>query len=152
MTNQTDFDSLLDTDMDDIADLPPVGVPPTGHYNLLVSASREKNDNGGEYIAFKYKVEAVNEVKEEAEADQAVAGMQFTEFFSPVKKDGTRNDLGLGYLKQSLAPFKEHFGTGSLGETLANVKDVVVAATVVRVRDKKDKERFNARISDVVVL
>ena len=33
-----DMDALMNASMDEIDDLPPIGVPPTGHYNLLVSA------------------------------------------------------------------------------------------------------------------
>ena len=96
-----DLDSLMDASMDDIDDLPPVGVPPTGHYNLLITASREASQAGSEYIKFSYEVEAVNEVKDAAEESQAAVGMKFTQIFSPFKKDGTVNEYGLGFLKEA---------------------------------------------------
>lgn len=146
------FDDLMDMSMDSIEDLPPIGVPPTGHYNLLVTASREASTSGGEYIKFAYKVESVNEVKNTAEEAQAAVGMSFTEFFSPMKKDGTVNDFGMKFLKQAMGPFAAHFGGANFSEVLANINKVSIAATLVRVQDKKDETRFNFRLSDVIIL
>ena len=83
----TDFDSLLNSSMDDLDDLPPVGVPPTGHYTLVVSAERVTPTEAGknEYIKFSYEVEAINEVKTPEEESQAAAGMKFSQTFSPFK-------------------------------------------------------------------
>lgn len=148
----TDLDSLMDASMSDIDDLPPVGVPPTGHYNLLISASREASQAGSEYIKFSYEVEAVNEVKDAAEESQAAVGMKFTQMFSPFKKDGTVNEYGLGFLKEACAPFAAHFGTGKLGDTIAAIDRISVAASLSRRKDKRDADRWNFSIKDVVVL
>ena len=148
-----DLDALMNASMDDIDDLPPVGVPPTGHYGLIVTATREASEtSGNEYIKFSYEVESVNEVKDPEEEKQAAAGQKFTQIFSPFKKDGTVNEYGLGYLKEACAPFAAHFGTQSMGQTIASIDKVSVAATLVRKQDKKDKERFNFSLRDVVVL
>jgi len=148
-----DIDSLMDASMDDIDDLPPIGVPPTGHYNLCVTATREQNkDKNGEYIKFAYEVEAINEVKEPGEEAEAAVGMKFTQMFSPIKKDGTPNEFGIGFLKEAVAPFSAHFGTPQMGASIAQINRVSVAATLVRRVDKKDKERFNFSLKDVVIL
>lgn len=155
MTNAaiTDFDSLLDASMDDLDDLPPVGVPPSGHYNLSVTATREQNkDKTSEYIKFSYEVEAINELKEPGTEDQAAVGMKFSENFSPIKKDGTPNEFGIGFLKAAVAPFSAHFGTDKIGETISQINKVSVAATLVRRIDKKDADRFQFSLSDVVIL
>lgn len=148
-----DLDALMDASMDDIDDLPPVGVPPTGHYGLIVSATREVSEtSGNEYIKFSYEVESVNEVKDPEEQSQAAVGQKFTQIFSPFKKDGTVNEFGLGYLKEACAPFAAHFGTTTMGGSIAAIEKISVAATLVRRQDKKDKERFNFNLRDVVVL
>ena len=148
-----DLDALMDASMDDIDDLPPVGVPPTGHYGLIVSATREVSEtSGNEYIKFSYEVERVNEVKDPGEHSQAAVGQKFTQIFSPFKKDGTVNEFGLGYLKEACAPFAAHFGTTTMGGSIAVIEKISVAATLVRRQDKKDKERFNFNLRDVVVL
>lgn len=148
-----DFDALLDASMDDLDDLPPVGVPPTGHYNLRVSAERKaNNDKTGEYVQFTYVVTAINELKNDAEAGEAAVDQKFTNNFSPIKKDGTVNEWGVGFLKEAVAPFSAHFGTSKVGETLALIKDVDVAATLVRRANKKEEGRFDFNLKDVVVL
>ena len=148
----TNFDDLMDMDMTEIEDLPPMGVPPTGHYNLLVTATREVKDGGNEYVKFSYTVESVNEVKNPAEESQVAVGMKFTEFFSPLKKDGTVNEFGMKFLKQSMAPFAAHFGGGSFSAVLESINKVSIAASLVRIADKKEADRFNFRLSDVIVL
>lgn len=146
------FDDLLSMDMTDIEDLPPMGIPPTGHYNLEVTASRETRDGGGEYIKFAYTVTGVNEVKDPLEESQAAVGQQFVEFFSPLKKDGTANEFGMKFLKQTMQPYADHFGAGSFGEVMNNINKVAIAATLSRRVDKKDSDRFNFSLRDVVIL
>ena len=150
----TDFDSLLNSSMDDLDDLPPVGVPPTGHYTLIVTAERVDPEEAGKnpYIKFSYEVEAVNEVKNPEEESQVAVGMKFSQIFSPFKKDGTVNNFGVGFLKEAIAPFAAHFCTSSNGETLQAINKVTVAASLVRKKDRKDPERFNFSLKDVVVL
>lgn len=154
MSNQfQDFDALLSANMDDLDDLPPMGVPPTGHYNLEVTAERKQNaDKTGEYVQFSYEVLAVNEVKNAEEADQAAPGMKFSERFSPFKKDGTVNEYGIGFLKEACKPFSAHSGTSNVGETIQQIQKIVVAAELVRRVDKKDPERFNFSLKNVTVL
>jgi hypothetical protein len=148
----TNFDDLMDMNMTDVEDLPPMGVPPTGHYNLLVSATREEKDGGNEYIKFSYTIESVNEVKNAGEESQAAVGMKFTEFFSPLKKDGTVNEFGMKFLKQTMAPFAAHFGGSSFSAVLESIDKVSIAASLVRIADKREADRFNFRLSDVIVL
>lgn len=150
--NLADFDALMDASMDDIDDLPPVGVPPTGNYTLSVTASREKSEKGSEYIKFAYTVVDVNEVKNEEEAKEVAAGQKFNNIYSPFKKDGSVNETGLGFLKEALNPFRLHFGTTGMGETLGAVQDVTVCATLVRRADKREEGRFNFNLKDVTVL
>jgi len=146
------IDYLLSMDMNDIEDLPPMGVPPTGHYNLEVSASRNERDGGGEYVQFSYTVTGINEVKDPAEENQVAVGMKFSEFFSPLKKDGTTNDVGMKFLKQTIMPYAVHFEAKSFETALQAVDKVAVAATLVRRVDKKDPDRFNFSLKDVVIL
>ena len=148
-----DLDALMNASMDDIDDLPPVGVPPTGHYNLEVTATRETSETtGNDYIRFSYKVVAVNEVVHPEEESQAAIGMKFTAMFSPLKKDGTPNTYAIGALKEAVAPFAAHFGTTKVGEAIAQIDSITVAASLTRKRNKKDADRFDFRLSDVVVL
>lgn len=148
-----DFDSLMNASMDDIDDLPPIGIPPSGSYDLMVTASREQSQNGGnDYIKLAYEVTNVNEVKEEAEAAEVKAGQKFSELFSPFKKDGTVNEYGLGALKERLKPFAAHFGTAAVGQIVEQMQQVNMTATLIRTANKKEEGRFNMRLKDVVIL
>lgn len=149
----TDMDALFNSTMDSIEDLPPVGCPPTGCYNLLATATREvSKESGNEYVRFQYEVTAINEVKNPEEESQAAVGMKWSEIFSPFKKDGTANEWGQKFMKQAIQPFAAHFGSATFGEAIEAINKVEVMATLVRTQDKKDAERFNARLSNVTVL
>lgn len=149
----SDMDALFDASLDSIDDLPPVGCPPSGCYNLLVTASREiSKDSGNEYVKFSYEVTAVNEVKNPEEESQAAVGMKWNEIFSPFKKDGTANEWGQKFMKAAIQPFAAHFGSSSFGEAIAQINKVEVMAVLSRVVDKKDPDRISARLKDVTIL
>lgn len=148
-----DMDALLAANMDDLEDLPPMGVPPTGFYTLSVTCNRKPNkDKTGEYFEFAYEVVEVGEVKNAEEADQAAVGMKFSERFSPFKKDGDVNEWGIGFLKEACKPFQQHFGVQTVGEVVQMINSVVITAELSRRADKKDPERFNFSLKNVIVL
>lgn len=147
------LDALLDAVMEDLDDLPPMGVPPSGHYNLEVTYGIETiGDDNKQVIAAKYKVIAVNELKDEQDRSDVAEGQQFTEFFHLAKKDGSANKFGLGKLKQRLAPFVDPSGQTNIRELINWTKGIVVAATIKRTVNKKNEDQFNVDLKDVVVL
>lgn len=145
------MDDLLGMQMDDVEDLPPVGVPPSGHYNLQVTATREKRDDGSEYVQFAYLVMAINQLADEAEAGEVAVNQEFMNFFSPIKKDGTVNDWGMKYLKQEMVPYAQHFGTANFADTLAAIDKVDISAVLTRTK-KKGEDTFKFRLSDVIIM
>ena len=150
--NFEDFDAVLAAGFDDLADLPPMGVPPSGCYTLSVTASSETAKDGGKYIKFAYTVLNVDSVNNEEEAAGAANGMQFAERFSPIKKDGTVNTTGIGFLKAALRPFQVHFSTNTVGETLEQINGVTVVASLLRTPDRREEGRWNFKLSDVTVV
>lgn len=151
--NFSDFDAVLAAGMDDLMDLPPMGVPPSGHYNLDVTAERVKGKDGKpDYVKFEYVVTSINELAEGSDESEVKAGQKFTEMFSPIKKDGTVNEMGIGFLKERLKPFAAHFNTAGVGETMSNIQAVTIAASLVRVPAKKEGERDGMRLDNVVLL
>lgn len=148
-------DDLLNASMDDLEDLPPIGVPPSGHYNLTVSFGVKEIGEGEskkEVIAAEYIVDAVNELRNNDEADDVKPGQQFTEFFHLTKKDGTKNVFGIGTLKERLKPFQARFNSNNIGELVKETKQIAIAATVVRKVNKKNEDQYNMNLKDVVVL
>jgi len=147
------IDALLDASMDDLDDLPPMGVPPSGHYNLTVSFDiKTIGEENKEVIAAEYLVDAVNELKDPDEASEVLPKQQFTEFFHITKKDGAPNPFGIGKLKQRLAPYVDRVGTKNIRELIAGVKEFQIAATVKRSVNRKNEDQFNVDIKDVVIL
>ena len=151
-----DIDSLLAASMDDLDDLPPVGVPPSGHYNMTVSFDIETLHKGEkdekQVIAASYLVDAINQVKTDEDASEVAVGQQFKEFFHLTKKDGTKNTFAIGNLKERLKPYAERFGTSQIGDLIQQVKQVSIAATVQRKQNKKNEDQYNVNIKDVVIL
>src|SRR5688500_13564891 len=98
--NSENIDDLLTASMDDLEDLPPDGVPPSGHYNLTVTASIEEiGEDKRKVPTFNYVIDAINELKDGTEVGEVAVGQQFRETFFLVKKDGTANSFGIGNLK-----------------------------------------------------
>jgi hypothetical protein len=147
------LDALLDASMDDLEDLPPSGVPPTGHYNLSITFSIEEiGDEKKEIIMAKYVVDAINELKDPEDASEVALKQEFAEFFHLTKKDGSPNKFGIGKLKQRLSPFVERLNTKQIRELINGVKDFAIAASVKRTVNRKNEDQFNMDLKDVVVL
>lgn len=151
-----DISSLLDATMDDLDDLPPVGVPPSGHYNLTVSFDIQKVNEGTkdekEIPVAKYIVEAINELKDEEERGEVAVGQNFMEFFYLKKKDGEKNTFGIGTLKERLKPHAERFGTTNIGQLIEQVKQVSITASIKRTVNRKNEDQFIMKMSDIVLL
>jgi hypothetical protein len=150
-----DIDELLNATMDDLDDLPPQGVPPSGHYNLTVTFGVEtigQDSVKKQVVAATYVVDAINELKDEEEKNEVAVGQQFKEFFHMKKKDGTKNTFGIGTLKQRLAPHAERFGTQNIGELVTAVKQVSITASIKRTVNKMNEDQFNMQMKDIVLL
>ena len=145
--------SLLGAQMDDIDDLPPIGVPPSGHYDLDVTCTLEDNaEKTGQYFKFSYEVVNINQLANEEERAEVSVGTKFTDRVSPFKKDGTVNEFGMGKLKEMVAPYAASFGETNLGEAVQKIKAVRITTELARRVDRKDPERWNFNLKNVVVL
>lgn len=148
-----DVDAILGADLDDLDDLPPVGVPPTGHYNLTTSFSIEEvGEDKRQVICATYLVDAINELKDEEEAGDVQVGQEFKEYFYLTKKNGEKNTFGIGTLKQRLAPHAERYGTHKIGELIQQVKQVAISASLKRRVNRKNEDQYNMTLKDVVLL
>lgn len=148
-----DMQSLLGAQMDDIDDLPPIGVPPSGHYDLSVTCTLEDNaEKTGQYFKFAYEVTNINQLAKEEEAAEVSVGTKFTDRVSPFKKDGTPNEFGMGKLKEMVAPYAASFGVSNIGEAVQQIKDVRITAELKRRVDRKDPERWNFDLKNIVIL
>jgi len=143
----------MDASMDDIEDLPPVGVPPNGYYRLEVNADQKQPKESGKnpYIRFDYRVVEVLELSNPSEAKEASVGMEFHQIFSPFKQDGTMNTVGVGLLKKTIQPYAAHFGTTSMKDAIAEINGLQISAVLQRWPDKKEAGRWNFSLTDIVI-
>jgi len=147
----SDIDALLNASMTDLDDLPPVGIPPSGVYTLEVKAELKQEPGKHPRFVFTYKVLDILELKDPDTAGEVAVNQQFNVNFSPFKKDGTANEWGIAFLKEATAPFAAHFGTTSVGDTVAQIQGVTCTATLTR-KQKKNSDEVNVSLSDVTIL
>lgn len=151
-----DMDTLLDAEIDDLNDLPPYGIPPTGHYNLKVNSQLDTTDEKRQKFVLDFEIEAINEfsdkVTEEDKAATAV-GQKFRMYISPFDKEGRPSEMGIGQLKEFAKPFAKALNTRTVSETMAAIRDIHIAASMTRTPNRKDPEGLpNGRIKDIIVL
>lgn len=139
--------SLLDANIDDLADLPPLEAPPTGMYtfNLKIVSDRKINDK--EAVIMELEVVEVLEVANPEEADQAKVGQKFSEAFI------LGNEIAVGRMKMALKPIGEGLGVTKIADIIAATSaGVQITATNKRRVDKTDPDKKYASLSNITVL
>lgn len=152
---EMDIDGLLDAEIDDLPDLPPFGIPPSGHYNLAVTVEQDDSDEKRPKFKVGYTIEAINALSDKVTTEEAAGvavGQKFMIWISPFDKDGKPSERGFGAVKEFCASYMKALNTRTVRETLAAVQDIHIAATVTRRPNKKDPEFPNGKVADVVVL
>jgi len=138
--------NLLDSNLDDLADLPEFVVPPAGAYNATILSVEEKKIGGHPAVEFKFRL---NETMELASPSDA-----------PVKP-GTEtsvafmldNEFGVGALKAVLAPIKVAAGTATTRETMEAAKRMdIMLVTKVRSGKGENADKKYLGIHKVEVL
>lgn len=156
-----DMADLLAASMDELDALPPLAIPPTGRYVLNVICEAAAKE-GREFIASKFSVITVEEVKNADEADEVKPGQLFNNS-TYLKKKGSDevNKTGIAAFVSFMEPFKVAFfpdQSVTVGEMMQRLSDgVQISATVVRTA-RKDAggeiidDQYNFRLKDIVVL
>lgn len=149
-----DFDSLLDKSIDDLADLPEFKVPDTGVYKLSVVCDT-KEINNKPAVTARLTVREVVELVDSTipEEQRAKAGDSFDLMFLLKNDAGEDMEISWGRLKEFAQPFQAHFNEGHLGKLLRGplAQSVDITAKVVKKQRKDDKEKFDARVSDITI-
>lgn len=153
MSNGDDLDlsqlDILDQDLEDLPDLAGFDVPVNGQYLLELSTSvKEVNEKPA--VEVNYVVRQC--IKQDKDTDVPTPiETQFSQLFF-LKGKETAVKMSLGKLKTLFAGLTEIAGTANLKALIEFFKanPTMVNATVKRVVDKEDKERFYARVKNVV--
>lgn len=135
MTDQT-MDNLLDETLDDLADLPTSAPFPAGHHVAQMFVTRDAKKPTTYVVKFKHKGPC--ELSEPT-ATPPKEGDEALMFIHTKKKDGTKNEIGQGQLKEILKPVSERLQTTSIQAILDALKsDGVEVGITSGVKDQKD--------------
>ena len=163
-----DFDSILDTNLNDIADLPEyLDFCPTGVFNINIVEAEHKKvevDNPDKKVGGKIDADVL-QVTYELESIAELVDPTNENLVKTVAKDGTGSRFNESYFfhkdpKKSQEIFKAKYkaiadklGLGSIGETLKAMKGLKIQCTVTSKKGKdKENERYFINTSNIQVL
>jgi hypothetical protein len=149
----SDMFDILDKSIDDIADLPSFAVPDTGVYGLRITMEAKAINDKPTVVAH-FEVRHVVELADSSipEESRAKAGDKFDRAYFLKTNDGAESDFGLSSLKEFVLPFESLAGTKNLREIVQFLATPVdITAKVVKRQRKDDKEKFEARVSDITI-
>lgn len=130
--SDADLDSLLDLQLDDIADLPEFKVFPPGAYTCTIEFTK-KVINNHPSVELKLVVVEVQELTDPS-SEVMIAGTESSVAFM------MDNEFGAGKFKKVMAPLAEHFGTTSVLKIIDESKglECLVVTTTRQSKDKKN--------------
>ena len=133
-----DIDSLLDSTLDDLADMPEFKPFPAGAHRAILKME-VKDVNGIPSIDVGLTGVETMELANDSDAPIA-AGDTTNVLLMLKKKDGTKNELSEGKFKELLRPLQAHFGTASNRETMEASQGAEVLVVTKLRTDKRDKD------------
>lgn len=142
--------SILDSNLEDLADLPEFLTPPAGAYRATILSYTPKEIGGHEAVEVKFKLletlELTNPVDESDPNTKPVA--DGTETSIAFMLD---NEFGVGALKKFNAPLAASLGVNTVREVMEGAKGLeVLIVTKVRVSKKDDRRYFDVAKIDVI--
>jgi hypothetical protein len=138
------LDSLLDTVLDDIADLPEFKPFPAGAHRVLCSLD-QKVIAGKPAVELALKLVETLELANASDTAPAEGSTCNVAYFLD-------NEYGLGNLKIVAVPFAAALGVSTIREAVEQVKDMEAVIITGLRADKTDKEKFYLNIKDIQVI
>jgi len=145
------LDSLLDSTLDDLNDLPSFKPFPAGAHKLLATLEiKEINNKPAVELGFKYvePIEFAN--PEDQAAHDAGTGVKAGDTSNTMFI--LDNEFGQGKLKQCAIPLGEALGTGVLREIIEQTNDMEVIAVTGQRVDKNDKDKVYLVVKELAVV
>ncbi len=145
--NQVDIDSLLDSTLDDLADLPEFKIFPAGAYTGTIElAAKKMGDNTG--VELKFALQEVNELTDPTQEAPAVGATTSMGFL-------LNNEYGQGELKNLLTSLKTglNLTTPVSNRELMEISKGTVCMLVMATRaDKSDATKVYQKLKSLTVL
>jgi hypothetical protein len=139
--NGTDIDSLLDSTLDDLCDVPEFKPFAAGAHVCTIKWDYSKKINDKPVIEISITHVSTEELADPT-ATPPTPGDNTNVVFMLYKKDGTKNEIGEGQWKEILKPLAAHFGTTTNRQTMdASQGAQCLVVTGIRT-DKKDKDNL----------
>ena len=136
------LDSILDSKLEDLADLPEFLTPPAGAYRASVLSMSEKSINNHPAVETRFKLLETYELANPE--DTAVA--DGTECSVAYMLD---NEFGVGNLKALVAPLAASLGVGSTREVMEQCKGTEVLL-ITSIRSKGENKYFTIKKLEVL--
>lgn len=146
------FDSILDTNLDDIADLPEYAdYVPNGLYHLKIVESEKKTvettnkdtkqKENAPVVQITYEIVEAKELKDPTEEPLVKPNMRFNESYW-FNGDKERQQKSMEVMKVKYKALADQFGWKNLSEMIAGMKGLDVLALVTSKRSKDDSDKF----------
>jgi len=144
MVEELDLDSLLDTQLDDIEDLPSFKPFAPGLHNVM--ASFELTDvNGKSAVELQFTYVSTIELADPEDEPPKEGDTCNTMFI-------LSNKYGLGNFKKCASPFKEALGLSTLRDVIENAKSVECVLLNGKHRsDKEDPDKKYLNVKEIVI-
>jgi len=150
MTANSALDSLLDSTLDDLADLPTFQPYPAGAHRCTIEFE-EKVINRKPAVELKLIGISTEELADPAE-DKPIEPKQETQvLYILTKEDGSVNEVSQGKLKEVLKPLGEATGATSIRAIMAASKGMEVLA-ITKKRHNKTNDTYNTDIVKLEVV
>jgi hypothetical protein len=149
---QVDLDSLLDSTLDDLADMPEFKPFPAGAHRATIHMEVKLVN---EIPSLDIKLTGIETVELANPEDQPLKeGDSTNQLIMLKKKDGTKNEFSEGKMKELLKPLAAQFGTSTNRETIeaSNGAEVLVVTKLRKDdRNKDDVKHYTEIVSWQVV-
>jgi hypothetical protein len=143
MNDTTNIDSLLDMQLDDLADLPEFKVFPAGAHRATMKFER-KEISTHPAIELKFKLLETVELSDPSEVAPDVGTESSVAFMLD-------NEFGVGKLKEVLKPLSAHLGVTKVSEVIEASAGLEVLV-VTKVRQNKEKTQNYLDVVSLQVL
>lgn len=138
-----DLDSILDSSIDDLADLPEFGIYPSGVHKVIINWD-SKEVNKHPCMELKMKMVETVELANPAADQPVAAGTESSSLFM------LDNEFGQGSFKTIIKALAAATGTSRISEAVEASNGMEVDVVVVTKPDKKDPTTMRMNVKKVV--
>ena len=142
MSEEMSMDSILDSSLEDFADLPEWVIPPAGTYNVTLVGLGSKAINDKPVLELKLIINSVEELSDPSATPPADGSEVSQAFFMS-------SEFGQGAFKKVTANLREATGVNTTRELMEAVKGMECILISKTRKDKNDPDKVYFQIVDL---